>query len=85
VIDLESGGMGIVNGLLGGFYLGGTIALGWAVRKAKLRPRWTGPALAISAVVLVAVMSSTSAAAGLVIIAATTVYGLSLTALAARA
>ena len=82
---LESGGMGAVNALLGGFYLGGTIALGWAVRKAKLRPRWAGPSLALSAVVLVAVMSSTSAAAGVVIIAATVVYGLALSALAARA
>ena len=80
---LESGGMGAVNALLGGFYLGGTIALGWAARKAKLRPRWAGPALAISAVVLVAVMSSTSKAAGVVIIVATMMYGISLAALAA--
>ena len=83
--QLESGGMGAVNALLGGFYLGGTIALGWAVHKAKLRPRWAGPSLALSAVVLVAVMSSTSAAAGVVIIAATVVYGMALSALAARA
>ncbi len=83
--ELESGGMGAVNALLGGFYLGGTIALGWAVRKAQLRPRWAGPSLALSAVVLVAIMSSTSAAAGVVIIAATMVYGLALAAVAARA
>ena len=82
---LESGGMGAVNALLGGFYLGGTIALGSAVRKAKLRPSWAGPALALSAVVLVAVMSSTSAAAGVVIIGATMAYGLALAALAVRA
>jgi hypothetical protein len=82
---LESGGMGAVNALLGGFYLGGTIALGWAVRKAELRPRWAGPSLAVSAVVLVAIMSSTSAAAGVVVISATVVYGLALSALAARA
>jgi hypothetical protein len=83
--QLESGGMGAVNALLGGFYLGGTIALGWAVRKAKLRPAWAGPTLAVSAVAMVAVMSSTSAAAGVVIIAATTAYGVALSALAARA
>jgi len=83
--ELESGGMGAVNALLGGFYLGGTIALGWAVRKAQLRPRWAGPSLVLSAVVLVAIMSSTSAAAGVVIIAATMVYGLALAAVAARA
>ncbi len=52
------------------------------MRKARLRPRWAGPSLALSAVVLVAVMSSTSAAAGVVIIAATMVYGLALATLA---
>jgi hypothetical protein len=80
--QLESGGMAVVNGLLGGCYLGGTIALGWAVRRAGLRPRLAGYALIVSAVVLVAVMSSTSALAGAIIIAATMTYGLSLAALA---
>jgi hypothetical protein len=82
--ELESGGMAAINGLLGGFYLGGTIALGWAVSRARLRPRWTGYTLTASAAVLVGVMSSTSSVAGAVIIAATTAYGLSLAALAAR-
>jgi hypothetical protein len=82
--ELESGGMAALNGLLGGCYLGGTIALGWAVRRARLRPRWTGYALIASAVVLVGVMSSTSAVAGAIIIAATMAYGLSLAALAAK-
>ena len=37
--ELESGGMGAVNGLLGSAYLGGTIALGWALWRSRLRPR----------------------------------------------
>ena len=82
--ELESGGMAAFNALLGGFYLGGTIALGWAVRRARLRPRWSGYALIASAAVLVGVMSSTSAVAGAIIIAATMIYGLSLAALAAK-
>jgi hypothetical protein len=83
--ELESGGMGIVNALLGLAFLGGTIALGWAVNRARLRPRWTGPALIASAVVLLAVMSATGPAAGIVIIGATVVYGAALASLAARA
>ena len=83
--ELESGGMGTVNALLGSAYLGGTIALGWAVTSARLRPRWAGPALISSAVVLLGVMTATGPLAGVVIIAATAVYGLSLTMLAARA
>ena len=82
--DLESGGMGAVNALLGSAYLGGTLALGWVVRKGGLRPRWAGPVLAVSAVVLLAVMGATGPAAGVVIIAATAAYGLTLSALALR-
>jgi hypothetical protein len=82
--DLESGGMGAINAILGGAYLGGTIALGWVVNRAKLRPRWAGPAILASAVVLFGVMSATGPVAGVVIITATVVYGLSLSALAAR-
>jgi hypothetical protein len=83
--ELESGGMGAVNAILGGAFLGGTIALGWAVTKAKLRPRWAGPSLAGSAVVLLGVMSATGPAAGVVIIGATMLYGIALAALAANA
>jgi hypothetical protein len=82
MLELESGGMGAVNAILGGAYLGGTIALGWTVTRAKLRPRWAGPSIVASAVVLVGVMSATGPAAGVVIIAATVVYGLGLAALA---
>jgi hypothetical protein len=82
--ELESGGMGAVNAVLGSAYLGGTLALGWAVRKAGLRPRWAGPALVVGAVTLLAVMGATGPAAGVVIIAATMVYGLTLSALAVR-
>ena len=83
--ELESGGMGTVNALLGTVYLGGTIALGWAVVSARLRPRGAGPALIASAVVLLGVMTATGPLAGVVIITATVVYGLSLSALAAKA
>lgn len=80
--ELESGGMGGVNGLLGVAYLGGTIALGWAVSRAKVSPRWAGPSLIVSAVVLLGVMSATGPAAGVVIISATVMYGAALAALA---
>ena len=80
--ELESGGMGAVNGLLGSAYLGGTIALGWALWRSRLRPRWAGPALIVSAVVLIGMMTATGPAAGVVIISATVAYGMSLSALA---
>jgi hypothetical protein len=83
--ELEAGGMGTVDAILGIAYLGGTIALGWAVSRARVRPRWAGPSIIASAVVLLAVMSGTGPVAGAVIIAATIVYGLALTALAVRA
>jgi hypothetical protein len=83
--ELESGAMGAVSALLGIAYLFGTIALGWAVSRARLRPRWAGPALIGSAVVMLGVMSATGPAAGVVIITATAVYGASLAALALRA
>ena len=82
---LESGGMGVVNGIMGTAYLGGTIALGWAIRRAKVGPRWVGPSLMASAAVLLGVMGATGPAAGVVIITATMVYGLALSVLAARA
>ena len=82
--ELESGGMGTVNALLGVAYLGGTIALGWALTRAKLRPRWTGPSLIGGAVIMLAIMSATGPAAGVVIISATVVYGLALATLAVK-
>ena len=83
--QLESGGMAVINGLLGAAYLGGTIALGRAVSRAKLRPRWAGPSLMVGAVVLLGIMGATGPAAGVVIITATVVYGLALAALAVKA
>ena len=81
---LESGGLGVVNGIMGVAYLGGTIALGWAVRRAQVGPRGIGAAIIASAVVLLGVMGATGPAAGVVIIAATVAYGLALSVLAAR-
>jgi hypothetical protein len=83
--DLEAGGLGVLNGILGSAYLGGTIALGWTLRRAQLQPRWAGPALIATAVVLLGVMSASGPAAGIVIIGATIVYGLALSALALKA
>jgi hypothetical protein len=80
--ELESGGMGAVNAILGVAYLGGTIALGWVVRRCKLRPRGAGTSLIASAVVLLGMMTATGPVAGVVIIAATMIYGLALSALA---
>ena len=80
---LESGGMGMVNATLGSAYLGGTIVLGWAVTRARLRCRWAGPSIVASALVLLGVMSATGPVAGAVIIGATAAYGISLSALAA--
>lgn len=81
---LESGGMGVVNALFGFAFLSGTIALGWAAHRARLRPRWAGPTIVGGAVALLAVMDATSAAAGVVIITATALYGLALAALAPK-
>ena len=80
--ELESGGMGAVNAILGVAYLGGTIALGWVVRQCKLRPRGAGTSLIASAVVLLGMMTATGPAAGVVIIASTMIYGIALSALA---
>jgi hypothetical protein len=82
---LESGGMGAVNGIMGTAFLGGTIALGWAIHRAQLRPRGAGLALVASAAMLLGMMSATGPVAGVIIIATTALYGLALTALAAKA
>ena len=80
--ELESGGMGLVNAILGVAYLGGTIALGWVVRRCKLRPRGAGTSLIVSAVVLLGMMTATGPAAGVVVIVSTMIYGIALSALA---
>jgi hypothetical protein len=83
--ELESGGMGLVDAVFGIAFLGGAVTLGWAAYRARLRPRWAGPAIMLGAVVLLAVMSATGPAAGVVIITATVAYGLALAALGAKA
>jgi hypothetical protein len=85
MVELESGGMLAVNALLGTAFLGGTMALGWAVRKARLEPRWAGPVLLASAGVMFLVMGATGPVAGVVIITATMAYGGALAALARTA
>jgi hypothetical protein len=76
--------MGIVNGLFGAGYLGGSLALGWAVRRAGLGPRWAGPALLVTSVALIVCAGFTGPVGGVVIITATAVWGLALAALARR-
>ena len=80
--ELESGGMGMVNAILGVAYLGGTIALGWVVRRCKLRPRGAGTVPDRERRRLLGMMTATGPAAGVVIIASTMIYGLALSALA---
>jgi hypothetical protein len=79
---LEAGGMAVVDGIFGIAFLSGTLALGWAVYRAGVRPRWSGPTIMAGAVVLLAVMNATGRAAGVAIITATVLYGLALAALA---
>jgi len=79
---LEAGGMGVVDAVFGTAFIGGTFALAWATRCARLRPRWAAPSLFIAATALIVVMSATGPAAGVVIISATIVYGLTLAMLA---
>jgi hypothetical protein len=82
---LESGGMGIVDAVFGIAFLGGTLALGHALRKSGVRPRWAGPALMMLAGVLLISMGLTGPVGGVVIISATIAYGSALAILGLRA
>jgi hypothetical protein len=81
---LERGGMGIVNGLFGAGYLGGSLALGWAARRARLRPGWAGPALLVATTALVVCTGFTGPVGGALIITMTAIWGLTLSALGLR-
>jgi len=83
--DLASGGMGIVDAIFGVAFLGGTLSLGWALRRAGVRPRWAGPALMVIGGVLLISMGMTGPIGGVVIIAATIAYGSALAILGRRA
>ncbi|HEY7070992.1 MAG TPA: hypothetical protein VH479_12795 [Acidimicrobiales bacterium] len=83
--ELESGGMGIVDAVFGIAFLGGTLALGWALRRSGVRPRWAGPALMGIAGVLLVCMGLTGPIGGIVIISATIAYGSALAILGLRA
>jgi hypothetical protein len=82
--ELEGGGMGVVNGMFGVGFLGGALALAWAVRKARVGPRWAPYALGVAVLALFGVMGATGPAAGVVIITGTVVYGLVLAVLGRR-
>src|SRR4051794_28981071 len=66
--DLESGGMGVLDGLFGSAFLGGTVALGWALRRGGVRPAWLGPAMMVVGGVLLVAMGLTGPVGGVVII-----------------
>jgi hypothetical protein len=83
--ELASGGMGIVDAVFGVAFLGGSLALGYALRQAGIRPRWAGPALMVIAGVLLVSMGLTGPVGGGVIISATIVYGSALAILGLRA
>jgi hypothetical protein len=83
--DLSSGGMGVIDAAFGVFYIGGTLALGWAVRRAGIGPRGTGTLLMVLAGVLVVSMGMTGPVGGVIIIVATVLYGGSLAVLGSRA
>ena len=82
--ELASGGMGIVDAVFGVAFLGGSLALGYALRQAGVRPRWAGPALMVIAGVLLVSMGLTGPIGGVVIISATIVYGSALAILGLR-
>jgi len=83
--ELASGGMGIVDAVFGVAFLGGSLALGYALRQAGVRPRWAGPALMVIAGVLLVSMGLTGPVGGGVIISATIAYGSALAILGLRA
>jgi hypothetical protein len=83
--DLASGGMGVIDAAFGVAFLGGSLALGWALRRSGLRPAWAGSALMAAAVVLLVSMGLTGPVGGVVIIAATIAYGGVLATLGTRA
>lgn len=82
--DLASGGMGVVDAVFGVAFLGGSLCLGWALRKSGLRPVWLGTSLIVVSVVMLASMGTSGPVGGAVIIAATVVYGSALAALGRR-
>ena len=83
--DLAAGGMGVVDAVFGVAFLGGSLFLGWAIRRSGIRPRWAGPALMAVGAVLLVSMGLTGPVGGAVIIAATIAYGSIFATLGARA
>ena len=83
--ELASGGMGIVDAVFGVAFLGGSLALGYALRQAGVRPRWAGPGLMVIAGVLLVSMGLSGPVGGGVIISATIAYGSALAILGLRA
>jgi hypothetical protein len=81
--DLTRGGMAAVDGLFGAAFLGGLVAVAWCARRARVAPAWAPLTLLAATVALFPALGATGPAIGVLIISATVVQGLSLTALAA--
>jgi hypothetical protein len=80
--DLVGGGMGAVDGLFGAAFLGGLLAVAWHARRAGMSPSWAPTALLVATLALLPAMGMTGPGVGVLIIGATVVQGVSLTALA---
>jgi hypothetical protein len=81
--DLAHGGMAAVDGLFGAAFLGGLVAIAWCARRARVSPAWAPIALLVATIALFPALGLTGPAIGVLIISATVVQGLSLTALGA--
>jgi len=83
--DLAHGGMAAVDGLFGAAFLGGMVTVAWYARRAGGSPAWAPIALGTATIALLPALGMTGRAIGVLIITATVVQGLSLTALGAAA
>jgi hypothetical protein len=81
--DLAHGGMAAVDGLFGAAFLGGLVAVAWSARRARVSPPWAPITLLTATVALFPALGLTGPVIGVLIIRATAVQGLSLTALGA--
>jgi hypothetical protein len=81
--DLAHGGMAAVDGLFGAAFLGGLVAVAWCARRARVAPAWAPLTLLVATIALLPALGMTGRAIGVLIITATFVQGVSLTALAA--
>ena len=79
--DLTEGGMAVVDGLFGAAFLGGLVAVAWCARRARVSPAWAPITLLVATAALFPALGLTGKAVGVLIITATVIQGLSLTAI----